>query len=918
LTSATSGITITGSPVTASGNLNFEIATASGSQNGLLSSTDWNTFNNKQNALTNPITGTGTTNYLPKFTGPSALGNSLIFDNGTTVGVNTATPSSSYKFDVNGLVRVGNISIDGSYTNNTLIGRGSWSSITSDFNTYIGSLSGQSTTTGYANTYLGSFTGGLTTTGIANTFLGYQAGFYHTTGTGNTLIGVDAGYRVIDTNYTTIIGYHTGQYVNKEKTLIIGADAASDTLYNGDMNTIVGYAAGYQNRNGSYNTFLGNKGGYGVRNGSNNVMIGFEAANAISDASNNTIIGYRSGYSITSGSELTFIGALAGFSNTTGLYNTFIGYDSGRFTSSGSTNTSIGYRALYSSTTGYNITSIGAFSSFSLTTGSQSVHIGTNGGRTITTGTFNVFIGENAGFNASQKVDASNSIAIGYATFTTKNNQVVLGNTSISETILNGSVLIGSQSNSGQALQVTGTGYFSNNVSIGATSASYRLDVVGTGIRTAPTTGSTGQWGAFVIGSTLDATAQYFDAFRISGTGAGGYASNNTSIVFQVWNGSSWNTQMAINQGSGGVGIGATSLLNYGLRISKNIQGAATSYAAAVDGLIQSGVTTSASSYYSGTGTQAASFSLTEINHFYAVQGTFGAGSTVTNQYGFRVHASLVGATNDYGFFGDIASGTGRWNFYAQGTALNYMAGALLLGNNVSTGEQLQVTGDTKMTGEILLSDSKTSIVNGDYSANFSKVYTPTSTQTNVNSYGFVSNVTYNLASGTYIGSETYNAAASFAQAVITGNATTKATQPIRAYMAGLVGRTTSPAMNIADFRFFDIKSPDADGVAGHVVDNIYGLKIGTMKGASSFTVTNGWGIYQEGANDNNYFNGSVGVGTASPTAFLDVKAATTSAASLRLRSGTAPTTPNDGDIWFDGTNLKMRIGGVTKTFTIT
>lgn len=43
----------------------------------------------------------------------------------------------------------------------------------------------------------------------------------------------------------------------------------------------------------------------------------------------------------------------------------------------------------------------------------------------------------------------------------------------------------------------------------------------------------------------------------------------------------------------------------------------------------------------------------------------------------------------------------------------------------------------------------------------------------------------------------------------------------------------------------------------------------------------------------------------------------TEAGASLRIRSGTAPTTPNDGDIWFDGTDIKMRIGGVTKTFTL-
>lgn len=54
------------------------------------------------------------------------------------------------------------------------------------------------------------------------------------------------------------------------------------------------------------------------------------------------------------------------------------------------------------------------------------------------------------------------------------------------------------------------------------------------------------------------------------------------------------------------------------------------------------------------------------------------------------------------------------------------------------------------------------------------------------------------------------------------------------------------------------------------------------------------------------------------PTAILDLAASTTSVASLRMRSGTAPSSPNDGDIWFDGTNFKARIGGVTKTFTLT
>lgn len=58
---------------------------------------------------------------------------------------------------------------------------------------------------------------------------------------------------------------------------------------------------------------------------------------------------------------------------------------------------------------------------------------------------------------------------------------------------------------------------------------------------------------------------------------------------------------------------------------------------------------------------------------------------------------------------------------------------------------------------------------------------------------------------------------------------------------------------------------------------------------------------------------GLVAVGGNTPTAWLDVRASTTARASLRIRSGVAPTSPNDGDIWFDGTHFYGRAGGVTK-----
>ena len=84
------------SPIVSSGGTTpaISIPVATTSVNGYLSSTDWTTFNGKQNALTNAVTGTGTTNYLPKFTGSTTIGNSLIFDDGTNVGIGTATPTS--------------------------------------------------------------------------------------------------------------------------------------------------------------------------------------------------------------------------------------------------------------------------------------------------------------------------------------------------------------------------------------------------------------------------------------------------------------------------------------------------------------------------------------------------------------------------------------------------------------------------------------------------------------------------------------------------------------------------------------------------------------------------------------------------------------------------------------------------------
>ncbi len=49
----------------------------------------------------------------------------------------------------------------------------------------------------------------------------------------------------------------------------------------------------------------------------------------------------------------------------------------------------------------------------------------------------------------------------------------------------------------------------------------------------------------------------------------------------------------------------------------------------------------------------------------------------------------------------------------------------------------------------------------------------------------------------------------------------------------------------------------------------------------------------------------------------LSLIASTTAKPSFVIAAGVAPTTPIDGAVWYDGTDLKMRVGGTTKTFTL-
>ena len=91
----------------------IQMTQSSSITDGYLSSTDWNTFNNKQNALTNPVTGTGTSGQVTYWNGTTTQTGSsnLVWDStNNRLGINNGTPS--YALDVSGTVKSNTVRVD--------------------------------------------------------------------------------------------------------------------------------------------------------------------------------------------------------------------------------------------------------------------------------------------------------------------------------------------------------------------------------------------------------------------------------------------------------------------------------------------------------------------------------------------------------------------------------------------------------------------------------------------------------------------------------------------------------------------------------------------------------------------------------------------------------------------------------------
>lgn len=209
----------------------------------------------------------------------------------------------------------------------------------------------------------------------------------------------------------------------------------------------------------------------------------------------------------------------------------------------------------------------------------------------------------------------------------------------------------------------------------------------------------------FTVGSTTE-------RMRLHGTGnlvLGGTVSSDNGLRFQVTGDGFF---------SGSVGIGTTAITDVNLYIRKTLSGSVFPAGVYIDSTVTSTSTTGAAYYTASVSTENATFTLPNLYHFRAVQSTFGASSTVTNQYGFFVDSSLTGATNDFGFYGNIATGTGRWNLYMNGTAANYLAGNTGIRNTApARGLEVGSDGTNWISGTFTGSGGTEKVVIGNLSA---------------------------------------------------------------------------------------------------------------------------------------------------------------------------------------------------------
>jgi len=161
------------------------------------------------------------------------------------------------------------------------------------------------------------------------------------------------------------------------------------------------------------------------KSGSSNIAFGYQAGSA-NTGDNIVAIGYQS-LKVNTGNDNVAVGHTSLLANTSGTQNIAIGSEAGASITDTDSNILIGYQS-GTLTTGSDNTGIGNATLNTLLGGNNNIAIGSGAGGEVQTGSGNICIGYNT--NTSSPT-ATNQIVIGTDTEGTGNNEITLGNTSI-------------------------------------------------------------------------------------------------------------------------------------------------------------------------------------------------------------------------------------------------------------------------------------------------------------------------------------------------------------------------------------------------------------------------------------------------------------------------------------------------------
>lgn len=210
---------------------------------------------------------------------------------------------------------------------------------------------------------------------------------------------------------------------NDENSLVLGHDAAKGIVTTAprEYMTVIGFKAGANATWANRPTFIGYEAGFNALAGSCSVMVGTAAGAHATNAWGGTFLGYAAGRYSSESAESVMVGLDSGRHAIHALKSTFIGTTSGIMANGAHESVLVGYGAGRTNRA------------------AKVVMIGSQVGNNSTNDSEVVYVGYSAG-QVFPSATITNTVAIGSRAKATTSNQVVLGNTNVTSTVLYGRV----------------------------------------------------------------------------------------------------------------------------------------------------------------------------------------------------------------------------------------------------------------------------------------------------------------------------------------------------------------------------------------------------------------------------------------------------------------------------------------------